>query len=416
MINNAVIINDYGYVDGGASRIALQTAIGLAARGVKVYFFCAVPPVSGELQKDSIEIICLEQKDSLHCESKLRGFRQGIYNKKAAEELEKLLCGLSPCDTAIHIHTWTKALSASVFHISEKAGFSTFVTVHDYFLVCPNGGLFDYRKKSICELKPMSLKCKTCNCDSRNYAYKLFRVMRQLRQNKIIRKSGKLHYIFISEFSRKQFIRRFGEISENKKYFLPNPMSRDPERKRVECEKNDVYLFIGGITEVKGIRIFCEAVEKTNVKAVVIGDGMLKEELQSRYPHIDFVGWKTKSEMLPYFERARCLIFPSIWYEASPLTPKEVMEYGIPVICSDLNAAKDFVKDGETGYVYDGTSVDALAETIRLVALSDITSVSEKVFKEAGYYMDEDEYTDELLKIYAHTCGGAAESGETEKE
>ena len=36
----------------------------------------------------------------------------------------------------------------------------------------------------------------------------------------------------------------------------------EENRYRVKCEDNDTYLFIGGLTEVKGIRQFCEAVTK----------------------------------------------------------------------------------------------------------------------------------------------------------
>ncbi len=132
-------------------------------------------------------------------------------------------------------------------------------------------------------------------------------------------------------------------------------------RARVECENNELYLFIGGVTEVKGIRIFCEAVNRANVPAVVIGDGILRKELEEKYPDIEFVGWKSKQEMTPYLLRARCMIFSSIWYETMGLTPLEVMLYGIPVICSELNAASEYIfKEMQ----YDG-SVDGLVNKIK---------------------------------------------------
>ncbi len=401
MVKNAVIINDHGYICGGASKIALQTAVGLAESGINVYFFCAVGPVSDELARNNIKTICLGQQDSLHCKNKIRGFRQGIYNKKAAKELEKLLGGLDPKDTVVHLHTWTKALSSSVFGVADKAGYKIFLTVHDYFLVCPNGGLFNYKKKKICEIKPMSPRCRICNCDSRNYAYKIFRVLRQSKQNRIIRKCKNLNFIFISEFSKTQFLRRFGDLPENKQYFLPNPTDFANERKRVKCENNETYLFIGSITEIKGIRTFCEAVTKAGVKATVIGEGMLKAEMQAAYPDIEFVGWKTKTEMLPYIKQVRCLIFPSIWYEAAPLTPLEIMAYGIPVICSDKNAAKDYIEDGITGYIYNGTNTDELVYAIMKTLNTDIKEISEKTFEsfDKNRY-SEKEYILCLIKIY----------------
>ena len=46
------------------------------------------------------------------------------------------------------------------------------------------------------------------------------------------------------------------------------------------------------------------------------------------------------------------------------MTPLETLAYGIPVICSDLNAASDYVADGENGFVYNGKSIEALVESI----------------------------------------------------
>ena len=163
---------------------------------------------------------------------------------------------------------------------------------------------------------------------------------------------------------------------------MPNLINFPKDRVRVTCEQNDVYLFIGGITEVKGIRLFCEAVTKANVKAIVIGQGILREELEEKYPNIEFVGWKSKEEMTPYLQKARCLIFPSIWYEVSPLTPLEVMAYGIPVICSNLNAASDFILDGINGLIYNGTSADELNTIINgTKANALLKNISEMCFK-----------------------------------
>ena len=222
----------------------------------------------------------------------------------------------------------------------------------------------------------MSLSCIACNCDSRSYPQKLFRVVRQKKQNSVLRKCNNVSYAFISEFSKQELLKRY-EIAENKRFFLTNLVNFDKDRFRVPCENNDTFLFIGGLIEIKGIRLFCEAVTKAQVKAVVIGQGMLKEELEQKYPNIEFVGWKNKAEMLPYLKKGRCLIFPSICYETMGLTPLEVMAYGMPVICSNLNAASDYVS---ADFLYDGTDVSALTEKIQAVQAMDIKPVSEEIF------------------------------------
>ena len=290
MIKNVVIVCDYGYIEGGAARVAHETAMALHNEGYNVIFFCAVGPVSQQLKDSGVNVVCLDQDDILREKSRIKGVLRGISNKQAKRKFSELLNDLDNCDTMIHVHTWTKGVSSSIFKVAEKKGFKVLITVHDYFLICPNGGLFNYQKKEICNLKPMSAKCVLCNCDARSYPQKLFRVLRQRRQNKNIRKCKNISYIFISQFSKREFLKRYNKIPQGKQYFLSNMINFPEHRERVKCEENDSYLFIGGITEIKGIRLFCEAVTKANVKAIVIGQGILSDELEKRYPNIEFVG------------------------------------------------------------------------------------------------------------------------------
>lgn len=382
IIKNVIIVCDYGYIEGGAARIAHETAIALKKAGYNVIFFCAVGPISDELINANIDVVCLNQNDILHENNKFKAILQGISNKYAKLEFSKVLAKLNNTETIIHVHTWTKGISSSIFKVAEQKGFKVVITIHDYFLICPNGGLFNYKARKICTLKPMSIRCISCNCDARSYLQKLFRVIRQYKQNTNIRKRNNISYIFISEFSKKEFCIRYNKIPTNKQYFLPNLINFPENRDRVKCELNDIYLFIGGITEVKGIRLFCEAVTQANVKAIVIGQGLLKEELETAYPNIDFVGWKSKAEMEDYIKKARCLIFPSLWYEVAPLTPLELMAYGIPIICSDLNAASNYIIDNSTGLIYDGNSIDKCLEKIEQIKNNHIVKIlSEECYR-----------------------------------
>ena len=402
MLKNAIIVCDYGYIEGGAARIAHETAMALKKEGLNVVFFCAVGPISEDLEKSGVNVICLNQADILHEKSRIKGVMRGISNKAAKIKFAELLVSLNKDETIIHVHTWTKGISSSIFKVAEKKGFKVVITVHDYFLICPNGGLFNYPQKHICNLKPMSLKCVLGNCDARSYPQKLFRVLRQHIQNKNIRRRKNISYIFISEFSKREFLKRYNKIPESKQYLLPNMINFPEKRERVKCEENDIYLFIGGLTEVKGIRIFCEAVTKAQVKAVVIGQGILRDELEKRYPDIEFVGWKSKDEMIPYLHQARCLIFPSIWYETMGLTVLEVMAYGIPVICSDQCAASEYIVDGKTGYIYDGRSIEALSENINKIKnITNVKQMSSTVYSMFDVNnFSPDKYVKSLLDIY----------------
>ena len=53
---------------------------------------------------------------------------------------------------------------------------------------------------------------------------------------------------------------------------------------------------LGEYLKKKGVPLFCEAVENAGVKAVVVGDGGLKKDLEKKYPDITFTGWLEKAQ------------------------------------------------------------------------------------------------------------------------
>ncbi|HZP58785.1 MAG TPA: glycosyltransferase, partial [Opitutaceae bacterium] len=136
---NIVILNDAAHVRGGADRVAFDSARGLAARGHKVILFTAFGPVSPALSSLArLTVVCLGGT-WLRQERGLRAAGQGIWNRSAANRLREILAALDPKETVVHSHLYSSALSASVLDASLTAGFPTVLTLHDYFITCPNG-------------------------------------------------------------------------------------------------------------------------------------------------------------------------------------------------------------------------------------------------------------------------------------
>ena len=359
-VKTIVIVNDFNYVQGGASKVAIDTAKMLKEANFNVYFFSAVRKKEEEIE--GITYISTNQQEALKEKNKLKGALNGIYNFKVKKELKKLLETLDKETTVIHVHGWTKALSSSVFDIAFKMKFKVVLTLHDYFTACPNGGYFNYPQNEICHLKPLSWKCIKCNCDSRNYGFKLYRVLRQLVQNKIVKLNDKLEYaISISDFSEKILKPTLGKNTKITRIY--NPIDIDENIEKIDPNKNKYYLYVGRVSKEKGVDLFCQAITDLKYKGIVVGDGDEKEKLEKQFPNIEFVGWKNKDEVKEYMKGARALIFPSRWYEGAPLTPLETMQYGIPCLTSNVTAAIDYV--GDNNLIFDLEST-ALSERILL--------------------------------------------------
>lgn len=360
-LKNIVIVCDYAFFEGGAANVAMQSVLAFAKHtDLNVYCFAGSGEPCEELKNSRAKVIALGMPDLLGNKNKIDAFLKGIYNKKAGEELTKLLSTLNKEETVVHIHTWTKVLSSSVFKACEEMGFNTYLTVHEYFLACPNGACFNYVNQKICELEPLSMACLKCNCDARNYPQKLWRCIRQAKQNSVIRHNDNLNYVFISPYQEKQLLRRIPEIKH--KYLVKNPINVGL-RMQIEPEKNSNFVYIGRLSGEKGPQLFCEAVTKAGVHGVVIGKGILEDELKNKYPDIEFAGWQNKEQINERLKKTRALIFPTLWYEGSPLTVPEVQAHGIPCIVTDCSSAMDDIVQGENGEIVKANA-DAMAAAI----------------------------------------------------
>ena len=89
----------------------------------------------------------------------------------------------------------------------------------------------------------------------------------------------------------------------------------------------------------------------------------------NRYSNeLHFVGWKNSDEIDKYAVKAKGLVFPSVWYEAAPLTIPEVMgKYGLPCIVSDACAGQDYIHNGINGYIFKNGDVNDLIDKLNLL-------------------------------------------------
>lgn len=394
-----VLVNDFGSMEGGASAVAIETALTLKNLGVNVCFFCGSGPICEDLKDEEIEIGCLNEQSIGEKASKIEAIIKGIWNKRALKEFSRFLSNKNPSNTIVHIHSWTKVLSSSIFYVAYKMGFSVLLTVHDYFSVCPNGGFYNYQKKVICKKKPMSPSCVISNCDRDSYVYKIWRILRQIVQDKNVRYSRRLNIAFVSDFQ-KEILTPYLS-AQDKCSVLPNPIGpiSDPACKAVEL----AFLFIGRLSPEKGPDLFCEAVSSLNERGIVIGDGKMREALEQAYvdKHIEFCGWINPADMGARIPPNSVLVFPSRLYECAPITPIQCLEKGIPCVVPYECAASEYILEGHNGYCFHTGSISSL-----ILALKKVTKLVGKV----NYDSYEDDSAMLLLDKYRQILASRRET------
>ena len=392
-----VIVNDFDYIQGGASKVAIDTAKILHENGYHVIFFSGTHSIE-EFTENGYQNITLNLPECLKDKNKIRGAFRGLYNFKAKKEFKKILDTLDPKTTIIHIHGWTKTLSSSVFDVADKQGFKVVVTLHDYFSACPNGGFFHYRQNQICKLKPLSRQCLCSNCDSRNYMFKIYRIIRQWIQTKIVKLNQRIKYAtYVSNFSYQILKPYFPQATHF--YQLYNPIDIEKKKKITTVAKDKFILYTGRITKEKGIELFCKAVTELNYPAKVIGDGPLLSTLKKQYPTIEFLGWKNSQELNQYYQTAHFFVFPSLWYETAGLTVLEAAQNNLYSLVSDTSASKEFVELYSIGETFHSGNVEDLKQKIKK-----FYNTKKKDIQEASKKIEEDlnhkKYLANILKIY----------------
>jgi glycosyltransferase involved in cell wall biosynthesis len=403
---NIIIANDFAFVNGGAGQAALVSARRLAERGHNVTVFAAVKPVDPELNHPNLSVVCMEQQQIAADSLRVRAMAQGIWNRKAGQALAAVLERLESTKTIVHVHGWTKALSSSVIRAAVLNGFEVVCTLNDYFVACPNGGFVNYPKQEVCRLRPLSLACIREDCDKRNYSHKLWRVVRQVVQDRCgLMPGGIRHFISVSKFS--QSILAPYLPSDATLHLVRNPIDV-PKEEPVNVRNNSSFVMVGRLVQEKGVELFARAARQLGVQATFVGEGECRAAIAKLNPAARIVGWCPRSEVLSYMRGARSIVFPSIWYEANPLVVLESAALGVPAIVSDVCASREDVLHGKTGLWCKAGDIDDL--------MKQITSFLDDQFVDAmgrsafqRYWSNPetvDHHVDQLEKVYSQMLLG----------
>ena len=368
-----VVLNDFCHVQGGASKVAIDEAVGLADLGVRVIFVGAVGPICDQLRQAPLTVECLGQHELLEAGKHPGVIFQGLWNRKAGKRVHQILSGLHPDRTIVHLHGYTKALTTSPVRAAWRLGVPVICTLHDFFSACPNGAFFDYNAATPCCRKALSADCLATRCDKRHVAHKYFRVVRALIQRRLGLFPGTVtHFISLSDRSQELLAPYLPAGAHF--HQLGNVVDAD-RLPPVAASGNRTILYVGRLDQEKGVLLLARTARELGLPVTFAGDGPLRAEIE-KIPGMTVTGWLSRSAIQDKLTQARCLIFPSLWYETFGLTVAEAAARGVPAVVSDISAAAERIQDGVTGWrFHSGDSADlarclAVIRDDRLVAVA----------------------------------------------
>lgn len=138
------------------------------------------------------------------------------------------------------------------------------------------------------------------------------------------------------------------------------------------------FIYVGRFSPEKGVMLILDAVDLvepellSSIRIVLIGNGPQKNTIVDRIQNrmdssVVVKDWVNQDELSMWYSAADAVILPSR-SEACARTLLESMMCGTPVIATCMGGAKDLVREGESGFLFDSGDARGLASIFENLA------------------------------------------------
>lgn len=289
-----------------------------------------------------------------------------IHNPSAAGALEACL-RRQPVDV-VHLHNIYHHLTPSILPVLARHRVGAVMTVHDYRLACPTRHF--HRPDGLCTrctgnkfYHAASPRCAGISGAA-------------LALESIIQRFWRRYYRPVDFFICPTFYMRdvllHSSVPAGKAVVVPNviePMNLPADAGGAD----DVYLFAGRLSPEKAPQLMLDLAEELpSAQVVIAGDGpqmgLLREQINTRrLGNVTLTGHVSGNRVNELFARATVVVITSNCMENSPQAMLEAMAGGRCVIVPDQPPLREWVRDGQTGRLFQTGSAASLVRTARQV-------------------------------------------------
>tara|TARA_B100000686_G_scaffold354783_1_gene467196 strand:+ start:2710 stop:3930 length:1221 start_codon:yes stop_codon:yes gene_type:complete len=201
------------------------------------------------------------------------------------------------------------------------------------------------------------------------------------------------------------------------KFFQPGE-GLDAARRKLNLEAKQHILYVGKLSEKKGVKYLLEAFallkeEFSAIKLVIVGGGLLEDSLKNQakalkiIDRVWFAGFQSKNKIKTFFQACDLAVIPSIIdstgeTEGLPVVLLEALASGKPVVATAVGGMPDLIREGENGFLAPQKNAEALALKMKLALRADLKILGRNAMNSVLRYdwkkIGED-YRDTILKI-----------------
>jgi len=278
----------------------------------------------------------------------------------------------------IYIHNMA---NLEVLQALVNSGLASVRMVHDHEMYCMRGYKYNYFTRSICTRPASShciFPCLAFLGRNRKGQFPLSWVS-YLGKRKEIRLNQRFDaFLVYSEYTKQELIRN-GFAASRIHCHIPIDCGRN--NGSVSSFTRNRILYAGQIIRGKGVDILLKALAKVEspFECLILGDGNHRKRCE-RLAHrlglssrVQFKGFVSREELQKFYLESSVFVLSSVWPEPFGLTGPEAMRYGLPVVAFDAGGIREWLIDGENGYLVPWMDTARFAQRIdRLLGDKDL--------------------------------------------
>ena len=397
-----LMVNKFHYIVGGSETYYFALKRLLEEKGHTVIEFSMQDERNIPSDYDRYFVRNVDYNGDMSLMNKIKSAVSIIYSTEAKKKFEELVINTKP--DIVHLHIFQHQISPSILDVIKKYDIPTVYTAHELKMICPNYKMLNHGK--VCEecKGEHYWHCLKNRCVKDSLSKSLVSTIESYVHK--VRKSydGIQKIITPSEFYKNKFI-EFG-VDADRVVHIPNFLDRECPAVNQRDDRNKYILYLGRLSEEKGIMTLIEAAGKTGYPTYIAGSGALRQQIEDiihsqNIDNIRMLGFISGQELIDYVGNARAVVLPSEWYENGPYSAIEALQLGRPIIGADIGGIPELVHGN--GFLYDSGNVGELVQVMRkLYSLSEeeyltLEKNSEKLFQEN--YTGQGHY-ERLMRVY----------------
>jgi glycosyltransferase involved in cell wall biosynthesis len=167
-------------------------------------------------------------------------------------------------------------------------------------------------------------------------------------------------------------------ISSKKLVIIHNPINLNKKintnlRKKLGLENKKIILFVGRLSEDKGIQHVIKAIKELDVIFKIVGKGSFKRNLEilakenNVEEKVKFIGFLDEKKLKEFYSVSNIAILTGMVYEALPRSLLEAASYGIPCITNNVGGNSEIIENEKNGIVLNSTNEQEIKTAINKI-------------------------------------------------